>query len=339
MKLRGSTASGPAPAAESLEQPPLEPLTREPRPPLRAHTLSAPKSTFQSLLPLLQPGSVVAATVLGATGCVTVSTAYAPDLKAELLTSATLFSPRAITEEHEASILRGAHGRGVLVELSPGALGATTLVTIHGINAAPDTIQPLHERAQHDGARVLTFVYDDRHSRLTDASRSLAGELATWMKEHPGQPLRIQAHSLGGRVALGALHRLNAEGALKSPVELTLLAPPLAGYASANGARFLPDFLARAIGGAMPGKDLGTNSDYQRMLEALELPSSVSAHIYLAAGDTIAAPDSPTNVKIAQHLRARLFWVEGAEHTSVVGRVASGDPAGIVDISPPPLPP
>lgn len=339
MKVRISTAVSSAPAAEDLEQLQPEPADLDgPRPP-RTHTLGGgSRSPVETFLPLLAQGSVVAATLLGATGCVTISSAYPPDTAGDRLARATLFSPRTIDEAHETSILQGAKGRGVLVELSPGKVGGATLVTIHGINAAPDTIQPLHDRALHDGDRVLTFVYDDRHSRLTDASRALAGELGTWLKEHPGQPLRIQAHSLGGRVALGALHRLNTDGALSSPIELTLLAPPLAGYASANGARLLPDFLARAIGGAMPGKDLGTNSDYQRMLETLELPSSVSVRIYVASGDTIAAPDSPTNVKIARRLGARLFRVEGAEHTNVVGRVASGDPTGIVDISPTPLP-
>ena len=335
MTVPGSTAPR-APVPAETEAPLPGDTDVLPFPP-RTHGLGAPqRSFFDSAFPMLLQGSAVAAAILAASGCVTVTSASLHDNAGVRLARSTLFPPLAIDEDQEAGLLRAAHQSGTIVELSPGLPGAATLLTIHGINAAPNTVEPLNVRGIQQGERVLTFAYDDRYSRLTDTSGALAQELSTWMKEHPGQPLAIQAHSMGGRIVLGSLHQLHTRGELSSPIDLTLLAPPLAGYGSANGARMLPDFLARVFGGAMPGKDMGTNSDYQHMLETLELPSSVKIRIYLAADDTIAKPDSPTNVLIAPRLGARLFRVEGAHHTSVVNRVVSPDPKGIIDITPTP---
>jgi len=295
----------------------------------RAHVVfPRVSSPMEKLVPMLVQGSAVAATLIGASGCVSIANAQENTTDAR----EALFGP--IDEAGEARILARTSTIGTLVEVNAGDPGAATRVTIHGINAAPDTVEPLNARGVKRGDRVLTFAYDDRHSRLSETSAVLARELGEWMKSNPGERLIIEAHSMGGRVLLGALNELNARGELTGPVDVTLIAPPLAGYRSANGSRMLPGFIARAIGGAMPGKDMGTSSDYQKMLESLTLPSSVKTTIYVAANDTIAMPDSPTNVAIARNLGARFFRVDGAGHDDVIGRVVSGDRDGIVDLTP-----
>ncbi|MBI2377199.1 MAG: alpha/beta hydrolase [Deltaproteobacteria bacterium] len=292
------------------------------------------RSSTPKLVPLLVHGSAAAASLLGATGCAELAHANLIDpLEAQRLADdALLRAP--IDEAREATLLERAGSTGALIELSAGGPGAPTLVTIHGINGAPDSVDPLNDRGVDKGERVLTFAYDDRHSRLTTTSNLLARQLSEWMSSHPGETLRIEAHSMGGRIALGALGKLQASGQLSGPVELVLIAPPLAGYGSANGARMLPAFFARLIGGAMPGKDMGTRSGFQKMLERLRLPENVKSTIYVASDDTIASPESPTNAKIARNLGARLIRVDGADHDSVISRVASGDTTGFVDITP-----
>lgn len=223
-----------------------------------------------------------------------------------------------IDESYERALLGGQNNPGRLVPLAQGGRGTT--VTIHGINGAPTDVQALSEQAAGEGHNVQTFVYDDNFRRLTDSSQDLAGELREWMRANPGQPLRIQAHSMGGRVALGALARLQEEGQLRNPVELDLIAPPLGGFGGANAARmdFL-DVIGRVAPNVRPGRDMGSDSDFQQQLERLQLPG-VRTRIITGREDTVVDAQLPGFRAIARNLAAQQLQLPG-DHSTVIDQV------------------
>ena len=234
---------------------------------------------------------------------------------------------RPVDETQERGIVGGINRQGRMVQLTPGQPGQSrnvAVVTVHGINASPDHVAPLAHQAAQNGQEVHTFAYDDQFRRLRNSSADMAHELGTWMDRNPGQPLQIRAHSMGGRVALGALAQLQQEGRLQGrPVNLDLIAPPLGGYHSADWARLdFADALGDSIPGMRPGKDMGTNSDFQLRLENLRLPENVTTRILLGDGDTVVDPNLPGFRRIAQNLRAQTIVVPGADHDSIVGRAA-----------------
>lgn len=229
---------------------------------------------------------------------------------------------RPVDETRESEIVGGNNRPGRLVQLAQGRNGAT--VTVHGINASPDHVGPLSQQAAQQGREVHTFAYDDRFRRLRDSSADLAQELGTWMDRNPGQPLNLRAHSMGGRVALGALAQLQEEGRLRGrPVHLDLIAPPLGGYQAADWARMdFTDALGASVPGMRPGKDMGTGSDFQQRLENLRLPENVTTRILVGDRDTVVDPNLPGFRRIAQNLRAQLIQVPGADHETIVARAA-----------------
>lgn len=229
------------------------------------------------------------------------------------------FLPR-LDEEAEARILGGRNRPGRMVQLAQGAPGAGTTLTIHGINASPADVQGLSEHAAGQGHAVHTFAYDDRFRRLEDSSADLATQLSQWMSQNPGQPLRIRAHSMGGRVALAALQQLHEEGRLTNRVTLDLIAPPLGGFGAANWARldFL-DALGPHIGGVRPGRDMGTSSPFQERLERSQIPGVVT-RIFLGEQDRLVDPRMPGFQAVAGRMRATQDYLPG-DHVSVLEQV------------------
>ena len=229
------------------------------------------------------------------------------------------FLPR-LDEEAEARILGGRNRPGQMVQLAQGAPGAGTTLTIHGINASPADVQGLSEHAAGQGHTVHTFAYDDRFRRLEDSSADLATQLSRWMTDNPGQPLRIRAHSMGGRVALAALGQLNEEGRLTNRVTLDLIAPPLGGFGVANWARtdFL-DVLGPHVGGVRPGRDMGTTSGFQERLEQIQIPGVVT-RIFLGEQDRMVDPRMPGFQAVAGRMRASQDYLPG-DHVSVLEQV------------------
>jgi pimeloyl-ACP methyl ester carboxylesterase len=237
------------------------------------------------------------------------------------LARATVGAP--IDEAREQSLIGGHDRPGRIVELARGAPGRPATLTIHGINASPADVEALTEAARSGGGAVATFAWDDRHRRLTDSARDLAGELEAFVAAHPGAPLRIDAHSMGGRVAVAALGELAARGGLEGvPVTLRLIASPLGGLESANGARHAPGFLGGLIGGLRPGIDMGTTSEFQRGLEAITLPRSVRVEVHLGGADPIASPDDAALRRVAARLGADVVVAPGRDHVGMVDHVA-----------------
>lgn len=225
-----------------------------------------------------------------------------------------------VTEEMEQALLQGSNGTGKLVDVAAndGTDGIT--ITVHGINGSPQTIQAFSDHAASQGKHVKTFAYDDRHRSLQDSSRELATAIADWKAEHPGRPIDIQTHSMGGRVVLGALQNLQDWGVLDdgAPVRLTMVAPPLGGFASANTARWAPRVFDSLIGGVAPGRDMGTTSDFQQTLEKLTLPANVHTNIVLGTLDTLVDATMSGFKRISENLRARVSEISGADHTDIV---------------------
>ena len=56
----------------------------------------------------------------------------------------------AVSEEQEQQALERSGGRATMLELFKGKPGAGHVVSIHGINASPETMDDLHERAAAD---------------------------------------------------------------------------------------------------------------------------------------------------------------------------------------------
>jgi len=234
-----------------------------------------------------------------------------------------LAAVRGPDETYEQRLVGGPNQPGRLIHLMEGRRGA--VMTIHGINASPQNVDALAQPGVEGGREVHTFAYDDRFRRLSDSSADLAQHLGQWMERNPGQPLSLRAHSMGGRVTLGALALLQERGQLDGrPIRLDLVAPPLGGYQAANWARAdVTGLVGSLVGGMRPGRDMGTDSGFQQRLESLRLPGNVQTRIFVGQNDSIVDPSMPGFQRIAQNLRARTFLIPGADHDSIVGSVAN----------------
>lgn len=202
------------------------------------------------------------------------------------------------------------------VQIGAGQPGLAAVFTIHGMNGSPANLQPIAEMAQQEGKEVHALVYDDQFRRLTDTSSELARHLGEWLERNPGRPLHLSAHSMGSRIALGALEQLNRQGRLSGrPIQLDLLAPPLGGFASADLARL--DFtgaLGSLIPGVRPGHDMGSTSGFQERLESLHLPPNVSTRIFLGGRDRLIDPNTSGFQRIAANLNAAIVHLPEAAH-------------------------
>ena len=231
-------------------------------------------------------------------------------------------SPEVVTDEMECRLVGGRNRPGALLELNgPTTADGGTRITIHGINAGPDAMQPLADRGAFEGDRVMTFAYDDQYRRIADSSSDLARELSAFWVEHPGEAIHIDAHSLGARVALGAIDRLANANQLHGSVSLDLIAPPLAGIKAADGAARAPDVFRCAFSGVAPGVDMGPESDFQEYLEGIRLPDEVRVRVFIGESDDIASYDDPRFLRIVENLCAELY-VADAGHSDVVNNVA-----------------
>ncbi len=229
-------------------------------------------------------------------------------------------NPSTLDQNWERATI-GKNQPGQLVALGGDAKKGVA-ITIHGINDAPTGVAALTDARLNKGGKVSTFGWDDNYRRLGDSANDFARAVKSELAKHPGATLRIDAHSMGGRVALVALGRLEKEGALKGKkVELNLVAPPLGGYGSANTARWAPKPVRGLIKNVQPGIDMGTNSAFQKELEGVRLPSSVKVKVFGGTNDETAPVDARFR-EIAQNLGAKVTVVDGADHTSILSRVA-----------------
>lgn len=229
---------------------------------------------------------------------------------------------RSIDEASERSLLKANDNKAHLVDVYDGSANRGTTVTVHGINASPDDMRQLALAAQRKGQDVKTFVYDDRKTRLGETSQDLAEALTGLSKQHKG-PLTIQAHSMGGRVTVDALRKMQESGVLGGDVKLELINPVIGGLDSANSARLAPGPISGLIPGANPGKDMGTNSAFQKELETTQLPKNVKTTVMVGDQDHLVDPKTPHFKAVMDGLNARLVNIAGADHTNALDRVAA----------------
>jgi len=209
-----------------------------------------------------------------------------------------------------------------LVQLSKGRARGN-VVTVHGINASPDSVKSLSQNSADKGKNVHTLVYDDRKTGLDKTSTELAAALRKLQAQSPGQPLTIRAHSMGGRIAVDALRKMKNSGVLgESKVQLEMTNPVIGGLESANSARLAPNFVAPLIPGVVPGKDMGTNSDFQKRLETTQLPKNVKTTTYVGTNDPLVNAQDPHFKAVQDGLNGRVIPVVNGDHDSSIEAVA-----------------
>jgi hypothetical protein len=222
--------------------------------------------------------------------------------------------------------------KGKLVDVALGRKGDRDnkdwpmTVTVHGIDASPNTVAPLSIKAQKAGDSVKSFAYDDLYGGLDKKSKELSNELSKWLKDknNDGRPLRIDAHSMGGRIALAALDDLNQKGLLKGrKVELNLVASAINGEDSARVklARAVHRPLADVIPGVMPGKDMSPESEFQKRLNDIRFPSNVKVRVFTASEDDVVNVDSDFN-RMVDKLNAEKVPLPGADHNTAIDAAA-----------------
>lgn len=215
---------------------------------------------------------------------------------------------------------------GKLVELDAGKPGRGAVVTVHGANGSPTTMAAFHGDANTQGRQLLTFAHDDMYRSQKNSAQDLAADLRTWMKDHPGQPLEIDAHCQGARITLGAMDILAKDGSLAGrKVDLNLITPPLQGLGTGTFAQLAPPGAGALIPTVRPGRDMSPLGGYQKTLEAMRLPPNVSTRVFVAdpaAKDGFVRPEHARFQKVAGNLDARVEVAPGADHMTAVPAAA-----------------
>jgi len=207
---------------------------------------------------------------------------------------------------------------GTLIDVHTGGDGQLTVIAVHGIAGQPSDLSPLIQKAIHAGHTVKAFAYDDKFLSLEDSSLDLAVTIEQWWNAHPTSSLRIDAHSMGGRVAIGSLAILSSKGTLTNRVELNLIAVPLAGIARANLLRLLPRFLPWI----RPLNGMASSSGYQRMIEHLRLPGNVEVNVFAGDQDSVFKHSTKKYRALVSVLHGTLHVFPNATHMSALEEVA-----------------
>lgn len=240
-----------------------------------------------------------------------------------------------LTEKVEQQILHDSKSSGQIVRLNEGRPGHGIHLSIHGLGADPAAMAPLTARAEAKGQTTAAFAYDDFHGDQKNNAQALAGELKTWVAEHPGEKITIETHSLGGRMILAAFNYLQETGDMpKTSIQLSMVSPPLAGFGFCNLALPLPIPVARLIPGAAASRDMATGSGSQKQLESVRLPENVKTRIFYGDNDNLIDYTKEGARRIAENLNAEVFYLAG-EHKTTVPSVAAHS---LSDFSSQPLP-
>jgi pimeloyl-ACP methyl ester carboxylesterase len=249
--------------------------------------------------------------------------------------SASHANPAQYDLRDEFAALGGTNQPGQLAQVTPGRDPATTEVLVHGIGSGPDSLEGLIPQATATGHRVEVFLYDSVYRRLSDSSHDLASELVRFQQSHPNTRVHLVTHSMGGRVALDAVRQTQQWGQMPPGLSMQMVAPTLEGFAMADTALAVPDFIARGIGRTMPGKDMARHSAFQQRLEQVHLPPSVPVTIYAGDHDGVADYSNPRFMNIANHIGAHLVYVRDADHNSILTKVAANQTQYFTSDAPP----
>jgi hypothetical protein len=236
----------------------------------------------------------------------------------ELRASTSGRQPASIDGGFEHNLLKETHGHGTLVDVRTGAADKPTTVFVHGIPGAASSLTGVIQKAIDAGGTVKAFAYDNKFRSLEDSSGDLASSIETWMDDNPGRPLRVAAHSAGGRLALGALAILERDGRLTGDVELNLIASPIAGVKSAIFSLLAPGFLPWI----RPSRGIASVSRFQGVIDRLELPSNVKVNIFVGDKDDVFKHSTKKYTDLVEKLHATLKVFANATHMSILDEVA-----------------
>jgi hypothetical protein len=216
---------------------------------------------------------------------------------------------------------QGVRKPGRLVNIAEGEPGKPLSITVHGISGTPEDLRPYIDRAVVGDQPTSVYAYDDQFRRVTDSAKELATQLGRWIDAHPGQPVELFAHSMGGMVALRALDELHKKHKLDgTPVSLRMMSTPLGGFPAANFALMAPNFIARRIGGTLPGKDMGTWSGFQKRLAKMPLPETVKVEIFTGGKDGMFDASKERFQRIVRNVRAEHTVLPEADHMTTIGQ-------------------
>lgn len=127
-------------------------------------------------------------------------------------------------------------------------------------------------------------------------------------------------------MAVDALRKMKESGVLPSDVKLEMVNPVIGGVEAGNYAKLAPEAIAGLIPGAKPGKDMGTKSEFQRRLEATDLPKSVETTTYVGTEDHLVNPNDDHFKNVHDGLNGKVKLIPGADHDSAIDVVARRRP-------------
>jgi pimeloyl-ACP methyl ester carboxylesterase len=226
--------------------------------------------------------------------------------------------PASIDGLFERRLLKETNGHGTLVQVHTGDADTPTTIFVHGMPGAASSLTGVIQKAVDAGGTVKAFAYDNKFRSLDDSSRDLASSLGTWMDDNPGRTLRIAAHSVGGRLTLGALAILVKDGRLTGDVELNLMASPIAGMKSAIFSLLAPGF----IPWIRPIRGIASVSRLQGVIDRLELPSNVKVNIFVGDRDDVFKHSTKKYRYLVEKLHATLKVFTNATHMSILDEIA-----------------
>jgi LysM repeat protein/pimeloyl-ACP methyl ester carboxylesterase len=205
----------------------------------------------------------------------------------------------SMDEAFEKKVLKKNGNKATLVPTwrpAPGNDGFGVAVSVHGFFSEPRFTRAMSISHSNEGRTSYTLAYDDKGKRQSDTAVEFADELEKLIEAYPDGPLRIDAHSLGGRVTLRALQILHERGNLNNDfqIEVTLIGTPLGGvnWAGQLANKLTPEWL---VPDGAPfvtvSRDFAHNSEFQQQLEQGEFPPGVVFRVVATAGDSLRAPD------------------------------------------------
>src|SRR5262245_37013412 len=164
-------------------------------------------------------------------------------------------------------------------------------VTVHGVANSPEGVKALYDRAVKTRYKVKKLMNYVTGAILAKSTHDLAKSLEKQLKENPDRTLRIDAHSMGGRVALAAVDELNRKGLLKGrKVELNLVASAINGDSrgTASLVAAKSPILGPSLGEApyiKSGQDMSSHSAFQDRLDNIKLPANVKVRVFTGGQD------------------------------------------------------
>lgn len=224
--------------------------------------------------------------------------------------------PNKMDERWEQNFVRK-NTPGKLVLVNSGSQDKIA-ISIHGINASPSTLAQIMTKRIDQNFETYAYAWDSRFRRLSHSASDFASELSKLLRTRPGVSVLIDAHSMGARMALVALGRLQKEIELADhEVIFNMIAPTLSGYKSANSAIRVPAMAQKLVKNLRPSMDMGTKSLFQKELNKVRIQAHAILKVYYAEND-VTAPLDAKSLLISNKLNANLQVIEGVDHSSIL---------------------